>query len=109
MREPEKALPFLEKAIRMEPGQATPWVQMGRTHLRMNEFDKAAAALEKAIQLGDKSASTYFLLSNAYRGMGKLDLAQQAVKKSEEASREQSNKVIEHLREVVSEQKPDKK
>jgi tetratricopeptide (TPR) repeat protein len=109
MREPEKALPFLEKAIRMEPGQATPWVQMGRTRLRMNEFDKAASALEKAIQLGDKSASTYFLLSNAYRGMGKLDLAQQAVKKSEEASREQSNKVIEHLREVVSEQKPDKK
>ena len=107
MREPEKALPFLEQAIRMEPGQATPWVQVGRTHLRMNEFDKAASALEKAIQLGDRSASTYFLLSNAYRGMGKLDLAQQAVKKSEEASREQSNKVIEHLREVAGENKPD--
>jgi uncharacterized protein HemY len=68
----------------------------------MNEFAKAASALEKAIQLGEKSASTYFLLSNAYRGMGKLDLAQQAVKKSEEASREQSNKVIEHLHEEVT-------
>jgi len=107
MREPEKALPFLEQAIRMEPDQTTPWVQMGRTHLRMNEFDKAASALEKAIQLGDRSASTYFLLSNAYRGMGKLDLAQQAVKKSEEASREQSNKVIEHLREAAGENKAD--
>ena len=41
---------------------------------------------------------------HAYRRMGKLDLADQAAKKSEEASREQSNQALQHVREVVAEQ-----
>ncbi len=103
-RQPQKALPFLEKAIQTEPESGVPWVELGRVYLRMDQFEKAAAALEKAIKLGDRTASTYFILSTAYRKMGKLDLAEQAVKKSEEASREQSNKALEHVREVLAKQ-----
>jgi tetratricopeptide (TPR) repeat protein len=101
---PEKALPSLQRATQAEPDSGKPWVEMGRAYVMMDQFEKAAAALEKAIKLGDNTASTYFVLSTAYRKMGRLDLAQQAVKKSEEASREQSNKAIEHVREVVAKQ-----
>ena len=70
----------------------------------LDQFDKAVSALEKGIKLGDQKASSYFLLSTAYRKMGKLDLANQAAKKSEEASREQSNQALQHVREVVAKQ-----
>jgi uncharacterized protein HemY len=89
-------------SIQAEPDSGTPWVEIGRAYLMMDQFDKAASALEKAVKLGDKSASTYFILSTVYRKMGKLDLAQQAVKKSEAASREQSKEALERVRAVVA-------
>jgi tetratricopeptide (TPR) repeat protein len=104
MREPEKAFPFLEKAIQIEPDIGLPWVELGRAYLRVEQFDKAAAAFEKAIQRGEKSASTYFVLSTAYRRMGRMDLAREAARKGDEASRERSDKVIEHLREALAQQ-----
>ena len=100
--QPEKALPSLQRATQAEPDSGKPWVEMGRAYMMIDQFDKAAAALEKAIKRGDNTASTYFILSTAYRKMGKMDMAEQAVKKSEEASREQSNKALEHVHAVVA-------
>lgn len=102
--QPQKALGFLEMATQTEPDSGVPWEEMGRAYLMLNQFDKAVLALQKGIQLGDQKASTYFILSNAYRKMGKLDLAEQAAKRSEEASREQSNQALQHVREVVAKQ-----
>ena len=107
--QPQKALSLLEKAIQTEPDSGVPWVEMGRAYLMLGQFDKAVSALEKGIKLGDQKASTYFILSNAYRKMGKLDLANQAAKRSEEASREQSNQALQHVREVVAKQDTDAK
>ena len=101
---PQEALGFLEKATQSEPDSGVPWEEMGRAYLMLNQFNKAVSALQKGIQLGDQKASTYFLLSQAYRKMGKLDLAVQAAKRSEEASREQSDKALQHVREVVAKQ-----
>ncbi len=102
--QPEKAIPFLEKATHADPESGKPWVEMGRAYLMTDQFDRAASALEKAIKLGNKTASTYFIVSTAYRRMGKLDLAQQAVKHSEQASREQSDRAVEHARTVAAKQ-----
>jgi tetratricopeptide (TPR) repeat protein len=52
MGRPDDALPYLQRAIQLEPEFAKPYEDLGLLHLRRNDAESAVTFFEKAIALG---------------------------------------------------------
>ena len=57
-----QAIEDINKAIEMEPENASFWNQKGGLHIRFNQMEEAVKALEKAIALNPNDAGTYRML-----------------------------------------------
>lgn len=61
-----KAGELLEQAVRLEPGNGSLWLALGKSCWRNVEFDRAERPLQKALQLQAGDAEAYFMLGDLY-------------------------------------------
>ena len=72
---PEKAIPFLERAIAMAPDSAKAHQQLGKAYLALKELPKAEVELEEAIKLSPDSAPAHYILGQLYQKQGQPEKA----------------------------------
>ena len=82
-REQEKAIPYLQKALRYDANLLQARATLGKAYLRAGRPGAAVSELEKALSL-DFYGDLHYLLYQAYRGLGKVELARSALSRSEE-------------------------
>jgi tetratricopeptide (TPR) repeat protein len=85
-RENEKAVPYLEHALRLQPNLAEASSYLGTAYVHLGEFDKAVPRLEKAAPL-DHYGNVHYQLYLAYRKLGQSELAQKALTRSQQLRR----------------------
>jgi tetratricopeptide (TPR) repeat protein len=86
MRRPERALPYLEKAVEADPTSASPRRNLGVALLHVEAYERAARELELARRLGAASARHYYDLGRACSGAGRPARARWAFIQARRAS-----------------------
>ena len=71
----EKALPYLERALRIQPDLAEANSLLGTAYLRLGQFANAVSKLEKAAP-SDHYGNVHYQLFVAYRKLGQAERAQ---------------------------------
>lgn len=100
-REPEKALPFLRKAVGQDPSLLAAREQLGRVLVTQGQHAEAVPELEAALPL-DNDGSLHYLLYTCYRKFQKLDKAKAALAASEQIRTRNRELVESKLGEPVS-------
>ena len=65
-----EALPYLEHAAQIAPGDARAHRELGKAYLALNRLDDAKRELEKTVAIEPESAPAHFLLAQADRKRG---------------------------------------
>jgi tetratricopeptide (TPR) repeat protein len=65
-----EALPYLEQAVQIAPGDARAHRELGKADLALNRLDDAKRELEKTVALEPESAPAHFLLAQVDRKRG---------------------------------------
>lgn len=66
INQPEKALPYAEKAVRLAPGLFVTHYALGWALFKLGQNDRAISELEQVIQREPNSPQAHFALSQAY-------------------------------------------
>ena len=74
-------MPFLRRALQLQPNLNEASGLLGTAYVRMGQFAEAIPQLEKAASL-DHYGNIHYLLYLAYRRVGKEELAQKALARS---------------------------
>jgi tetratricopeptide (TPR) repeat protein len=82
-QKPAEGLPFLAKAIRLDPGLLPAHASLARTYLALGQADKAIPHLKIALSI-DEDGSMHYQLGRAYQARGQLELARQTLKQYQE-------------------------
>ena len=91
LEQPEKAIPYLETAVRLD-GQFLPaQAALGQALLRTGKASQAIPHLKAALA-GDEDASAHFQLLRAYQLTGQTELSRQAGAEYQEARRSAEEK-----------------
>ncbi len=69
------AIPLLQKAVELAPGDAICRLKLGTAYLRLGKLTDAQRDLEKAVQLGPDDAAAHYQLGKLYKEMKALDRA----------------------------------
>jgi tetratricopeptide (TPR) repeat protein len=85
-REHEKAIPYLQKALRFDASLLEANATLGKAYLRAGRPEAAVVELEKALSL-DLYGDLHYLLYQAYRDLGRAESARAALSRSEEMRR----------------------
>uniref|UniRef100_Q01TF8 Tetratricopeptide TPR_2 repeat protein n=1 Tax=Solibacter usitatus (strain Ellin6076) TaxID=234267 RepID=Q01TF8_SOLUE len=83
LEEAERAIPYLEAAVRADPKMTAAHASLGLAYARAGQPAKAVSHLEAASSLDDDGSLTY-QLSRAYQATGQPERARQALKQYEE-------------------------
>jgi predicted Zn-dependent protease len=83
---PEKALPYLQKAVAADPRLLQAKTSLARAYLQLGQADTAAQYLEEVLPTDD-DGTLHFELARAYRTAGKAELAKQAMDRYRELKR----------------------
>lgn len=75
IREHDKALVELFRAIALEPNSASAYENMSKAYFCKGAYDLSLMAAKKAVELAPKQASAYSAVAEAYRLLGRKDLA----------------------------------
>lgn len=74
--DPKKVLPFLDKAIELDPKNPTLYFVKGNFYEKFKEFDNAAAAYTKSIEVNPKYFEGWCNLGVVYYNMGLAKMAE---------------------------------
>ncbi len=75
---PEKALPYLQKAVAEDPRMLQAKASLARAYLQLGQADKATVYLKEVLPTDD-DGTLHFELARAYRAAGKAELAKEAM------------------------------
>jgi tetratricopeptide (TPR) repeat protein len=95
-----EALPYLERAIRLQPGFLPAEENLGHAYLNAGKPAEAIAHLEKARPLDDGALS--FALSSAYRKLGRLDESRGALTRYREFKEQKASTAEPELQPVIT-------
>ena len=70
-----EAIPLLQKAVELAPGDAIGHMKLGTANLRLGKLTDAQRDLERAVQLAPNDAVAHYQLGRLYRQMKALDRA----------------------------------
>ncbi|WP_263412679.1 tetratricopeptide repeat protein [Terriglobus aquaticus] len=73
----DQALPQLQRAAALSPGNPTVFLELGRTLLELKRPDEAIVALKTAAALAPSAEQPHYFLGRAYRAAGKAPEADQ--------------------------------
>ena len=82
LKEPEEALVTCQRAIQLDPRDATSHLWLGHVLAKQGKLEEAIVAYQKAIQLNPKDTDFYSALGNALLQQGKLEEAITASQKA---------------------------
>jgi len=85
-RDNEKALSYLQRALRLQPDLVEASSLLGTAYVRLGQFANAVPKLEKAAPL-DHCGNVHYQLYLAYRKLGQAELAQKALARSQDLRR----------------------
>lgn len=68
------AIPYLEKAVQLEPGQWGTYQQLGKAYYMQKDFPKAETALKQAVR-HDSKGLAHYQLGLVYRSQGQKEAA----------------------------------
>lgn len=74
-KDPDRALPDCNEAIRVDPGYAAAYINRGNAYLSKAETDRAFDDFNQAIRLDPRNAWAYSARGDIYKGKGDLDRA----------------------------------
>lgn len=77
----ESAMPYLEAAENLAPGDAGVHQQLGEGYTKLNQVTKAQAELEKAIELSPNDSHLHWLIASVYRKLGLTEKADEESRK----------------------------
>ena len=83
---PEKALPYLQKAVAADPRLLQAKASLARAYLQLGQADNAALYLKEVLP-ADDDGTLHFELARAYRAAGKAELAKEAMDRYRELKR----------------------
>lgn len=83
--DPEGALPFLERALELNPSYASGHVYLARVRGELGSWPQAAASLERAVALGQDDLSTLLDAGKAHANGGDLVAAAGAFERARDA------------------------
>ena len=86
LQQPEKAIPFLEKAAARNPKFLPPRASLGRALVLAGRGAEAVPHLEASLA-ADEDGGIHFQLARAYQAAGKADLAKRTLAKYQEIQR----------------------
>jgi len=86
MRNNEKAVPYLERSLRLQPDMAEANSLLGTAYLRLGRAADAIPKLEKAAP-SDHYGNVHYQLYVAYRKLGKPELARKELARSQDLRR----------------------
>jgi serine/threonine-protein kinase len=78
--DPQRALPFAEKAVRLDPLNPSTHIGLGTVLRALRRFDEAAAHDRAALRIAPKSALAYWALWQIFNEKGQPDSALAALK-----------------------------
>ena len=81
--QPERAIPFLETAVRLGPGQVQPHGALGRAYALVGRAADAIPHLKEALS-ADTDGSLHYQLARSYQAIGQTQQAQLALRDYEE-------------------------
>ncbi len=82
---PDKAIPFLEKAVRSSPGLLPAHASLARAYLRVGNLQQAITHTKIALRI-DEDGSLHYQLARAYQRTGQQDLAKKIMQESKRIS-----------------------
>jgi Flp pilus assembly protein TadD len=85
-RDNEKAVPYLQKALRLQPDFPEAGSLLGTAYVRLGRFAEAIPNLQTAAH-SDHYGNVHYQLYVAYKKLGKTELAQKALAESQELRR----------------------
>ena len=101
-QKPQEAIPYLKKAVTLEPGLLGAHSSLARAYLALGEAAKAVPHLKAALPT-DEDGSLHYQLGRAYQARGELALAREMLKKYQEihTTQEAENKAVEKEVEIT--------
>jgi tetratricopeptide (TPR) repeat protein len=82
MKDMDGAIKQMEDSIRMQPGEALPYVQLGALELAKGQADQAETAFKRAINVDPKSLPATLGLAKFYLYTGRMKDAEEWLKKT---------------------------
>ncbi len=89
----EKALEYVQKAMRLKPGNGYIQDSLGWVYFRMGKFDLAIHEILEALKLEPTDPHIYEHLGDIYREQGNIRKAEEAYKKAKKVFKEQADKI----------------
>ena len=89
----EKALEYVQRAMRLKPGNGYIQDSLGWVYFRMGKFDIAIQEILEALKLEPTDPHIYDHLGDIYREQGNIKKADEAYKKAKKLFKEQADKI----------------
>jgi Flp pilus assembly protein TadD len=87
----EEAIPLLEKAVQLAPGDGPCHLKLGAAYLRTHRMKEAQRELEEATRLAPENAPAHFQLGRLYKQIHSLDRAKEEFNRVEEIQSRAAN------------------
>jgi tetratricopeptide (TPR) repeat protein len=76
---PADALPYLDRALEMDPEFSIAHGEKGLCYMRMNQLEDAQASFEKAVEYGPESLTNYLNLAEVFRLQGNIKMGEETL------------------------------
>ena len=90
--EPEKALPYLQRAVAIDAGDPDLHRDLGTGYSELQEYREAEAEFKMAVA-GDRDGSVHYKLGRVYRALGEKEKADREFRLSSELNHESHSKL----------------
>lgn len=80
----DKAYPYLEKALQIDPMYIEIYMEMGKRNILLDKYDEAIAEYKKALMVDKQHGAAYFHMGNAYFMQEKFEDAIKSYGQAEE-------------------------
>ena len=105
-REPDTAIEFAEKALRIDPQCDLAYYDLAKAFQTQNEWKKAVDAVQNAIAINSSTAEYFYLLSKALRKLGRTPESEAALRRFEQIHNDE-NATAKLWRDANHEREPD--
>ena len=99
-QKPEQAIPFLERALKLNPNLLAAHHALGRAYAQLGHQSDAIPHLQKALAI-DTDGSLHYQLARAFQSTGQPELAKKTLQESQQrqkADQEEKGKVEEEMK-----------
>ncbi len=102
-RDPDKAIPYFERAIQYDPDDAQAHYDLGSACLKKNDIEAAQKSLTRAIQLDPGHSRAHYLLAKVLQRQGKKAEAEAEFALSQKLQAQEHRRVVQTFESVTDE------